>query len=578
VRVRIDRVLAAAFESGDFEPLVELYAADALLDWSMPGRRVRVVGPGAIGKQLRAWWPGSGVFTRWDVWTFPSGLTVEFERRAGGALQRQRQFLQVREGRIVRHQAYCARPHGSDSEGLPDDAPVVAARRLNEIARREPLTHAGQSGTSLERIVLADGRRLVVKRLSGDDWVARVTHDGGREASLWTDGVLARMPREIDHAVIAAGREGSGTWLLMRDVSDELLPPDRRLTREESRHLLATFAAMHRRFAGERIDGTCSLEDRIRIAAPATVAGEVDGVDYLPKILAVGWEVFAEAVPEDVATAVLGAVEDPEPLARELARCPPTLIHNDLRGANLGLLSDRTIVLDWGMAGTGPCELDFAWYLSSTAGGSTRRASSWSTTSATLKPICTTRARSSWRGSRSSAARPPARARARRGERRETRAGAGGTRAVGGACARGARAAVTDAFKELEVAGWREPGRGDAYDAVVGRVTARVAEPLLDAVGVRAGASLLDVGTGTATSPVPRPRAARTRSGSTSPRRCSPARAACTRGLISIAPMRRASRSRTAPSTRWSRPSCSTMCRARSAWSRSSRASRGALP
>jgi SAM-dependent methyltransferase len=56
---------------------------------------------------------------------------------------------------------------------------------------------------------------------------------------------------------------------------------------------------------------------------------------------------------------------------------------------------------------------------------------------------------------------------------------------------------VTDAFKELEVAGWREPGRGDAYDAVVGRVTARVAEPLLDGVGVRAGTSLLDVGTGT---------------------------------------------------------------------------------
>ncbi len=56
---------------------------------------------------------------------------------------------------------------------------------------------------------------------------------------------------------------------------------------------------------------------------------------------------------------------------------------------------------------------------------------------------------------------------------------------------------MNDAFKELEVAGWREPGRGAAYDAVVGRVTARVAEPLLDAVGVRAGTSLLDVATGT---------------------------------------------------------------------------------
>ena len=52
-------------------------------------------------------------------------------------------------------------------------------------------------------------------------------------------------------------------------------------------------------------------------------------------------------------------------------------------------------------------------------------------------------------------------------------------------------------FKEFEVAGWRESGRGDAYDAAVGRVTARVAEPLLDAVGVHASTPLLDVATGT---------------------------------------------------------------------------------
>ena len=127
MHMRIDQVLAAAFQSGDFEPLLGLYGPDALLDWSMPGRRARVVGPEAIGKQLRAWWPRSGVFTHWDVSTFSSGLTIEFELRAGGDFQRQRQFLQVRGGRIVRHQAYCARPHGGEPEGLPDDAPVAAA-------------------------------------------------------------------------------------------------------------------------------------------------------------------------------------------------------------------------------------------------------------------------------------------------------------------------------------------------------------------------------------------------------------------------------------------------------------------
>ena len=48
------------------------------------------------------------------------------------------------------------------------------------------------------------------------------------------------MPHEIDHAVLTAGREGRGTWLLMRDVSDELLPPDRRLTRDQRGKVLVS--------------------------------------------------------------------------------------------------------------------------------------------------------------------------------------------------------------------------------------------------------------------------------------------------------------------------------------------------
>src|SRR5207247_2164247 len=88
-------------------------------------------------------------------------------------------------------------------------------------------------------------------------------------------------------------------------------------------------------------------------------------------------------------------------------------------------------------------------------------------------------------------ARTSARARARRGERRETRARTGGAGLVG--CA---RAGGVVSFKELETAGWSEAGRADAYDRVVGRVTARAIEPLLDAARARTGTRLLDVATG----------------------------------------------------------------------------------
>jgi aminoglycoside phosphotransferase (APT) family kinase protein len=358
----IGRRLRAAFEAGEFAPLGDLYADDALLDWSMPGRRARVTGPEAVVAQLGEWWRGRGELTRWDESDFPSGLTIEFERRVDGVLARQRHFVQTAGDRIVRHQAYCARPLGATEEPSEDVA-AEAIRGLGPIDRREPLTHGGQSGTSLERLVLADGRRLVVKRITGEDWVSRVTHDEGREVGLWEQGVLTRMPREIDHAVLDAGRHGRAGWLLMRDVSGELLPPDRRLSREESARILAAAAALHRRFAGESVHGLCSLEDRITLAAPMIVAGEASEVDYLPKMLVVGWEVFADAVPDDVAAAIFATIERPQPLAALLRGCVATLVHNDLRGANLGLEPGRIVVLDWGLAGSGPPELDFAWYL-----------------------------------------------------------------------------------------------------------------------------------------------------------------------------------------------------------------------
>jgi hypothetical protein len=50
-------------------------------------------------------------------------------------------------------------------------------------------------------------------------------------------------------------------------------------------------------------------------------------------------------------------------------------------------------------------------------------------------------------------------------------------------------------FKELETAGWSEAGPADAYDRVVGRVTAHAIEPLLDAARAGTGTRLLDVAT-----------------------------------------------------------------------------------
>jgi aminoglycoside phosphotransferase (APT) family kinase protein len=363
VEVNVGPQLRAAWESGDFESLRGLYADGATLDWSLPGERVQARGPERIVEALAARWRGAGELTRWDVSEFASGLTLELERHAHGALARQRQFLQVRNGRITRHQAYAARPHSAAPGDLPDDAALAAVRRLGTIARREPLTHMGQAGNSLERDVLDDGRRVVVKRMTGDDWVARQTHDPGRELAAWESGLLARLPHVVDHAVLDGGRDGAASFLVMRDVSAELLPPARRVTREESRRVLGAAAEMHGSLAGESAPGACSLNDKITLTAPHRFERALRGPDYLPKMLVVGWEVFTSEAPQDVGDAVLALLHNPAPLADALRRAPQTVVHGDLRGANLGLLPDRVVMLDWGLVGEAPAAVDFGWYL-----------------------------------------------------------------------------------------------------------------------------------------------------------------------------------------------------------------------
>jgi ubiquinone/menaquinone biosynthesis C-methylase UbiE len=51
-----------------------------------------------------------------------------------------------------------------------------------------------------------------------------------------------------------------------------------------------------------------------------------------------------------------------------------------------------------------------------------------------------------------------------------------------------------DAFNAFEAAGWED--RAEGYDDLVGRVTSRLADPLLDAVHVGSGTRLLDLATG----------------------------------------------------------------------------------
>lgn len=278
---------------------------------------------------------------------------------------RQRQYLLLCEGRVSRHFAYIA-PHRTGvvgARGRPALDPALIGG-LGEIAEHTVLASRGWSGNALERIVLADGRVLIAKRIvPGADWIGRASADPGREGLLFTSGVLDRLPPALDHAMVTAARDGDAWWLVMRDVSDELLDDHSVVSREANRRLLAAVNEMWEGFWGERVEFLADQAVRLGMAAPSVGRRERDGVDLLPKQLEVMWEAFAEAVDPDVAAVVLALVEDPAPLAAALDARGTTLLHGDIRDEQIGLAGRQVVLLDWGLATEGHPVVDYAWHL-----------------------------------------------------------------------------------------------------------------------------------------------------------------------------------------------------------------------
>jgi hypothetical protein len=233
-----------------------------------------------------------------------------------------------------------------------------------EIAERalfEPV-EAAYSGARFERVVLADGRRLVLKRLPPEgDWLTRVTGGAGRTRLLWDSGILGEVAATVEHGMLALVRSEGADVVVMRDLADVLLPLGTVLSVTEVRRLLAGLAALHRTWEGRHVDGLCPPEVRYRQNAPSMQRAD-RGPNPHParELILAGWEAFAELVPAEIAEAVFAVHEHPEALAEALmASAPATLVHGDARLENFGLDGDRLVAIDWGeLTGIGPAAID----------------------------------------------------------------------------------------------------------------------------------------------------------------------------------------------------------------------------
>lgn len=226
------------------------------------------------------------------------------------------------------------------------------------------------SGARFEWVSIDEVRYLLKYQDHRDDMFMRATGDlGHRYVALWASGILDALPESIDHATVGCAQDGPVGAILMRDVSDTLLPPgDALLPFDQHRRFLDHMAEMHASFWGFR-DTVGLTPPTIRYVffgpGMAETEGRLGELAPLMTMLVKGWSTFSARAPE-LAGIIAALHADASPLLEALETIPHTFVHGDWKAANLGEHSDgRTVVVDWGeLPGEASPIADLAWYLS----------------------------------------------------------------------------------------------------------------------------------------------------------------------------------------------------------------------
>lgn len=221
----------------------------------------------------------------------------------------------------------------------------------------------------------SDAGDFVLKKFMPEPWRVKLYGTPFNEPALWAHGFTRALPAPLSCPTIdIAYHRGRGEcWMLMDDVSHGVAP---RGTFDEAsfRLLLDGLARLHAQYWGQvnRAElPVLTLDQHTAFCtAPAAAAGgRTVRADWVAEVLE---KVFLFRTYVPVLLDVLGSADgdfyldlcehDGRWLA-PLAALPQTVIHGDLRRANIAVLPAGAISLfDWDFAARAPAAADLAWY------------------------------------------------------------------------------------------------------------------------------------------------------------------------------------------------------------------------
>lgn len=238
----------------------------------------------------------------------------------------------------------------------------------------EPLS-GGRTGAPVFRVAAGE-RSYVVKQTPEEGWRADALEcTPGAEVALWQSGFMAALPAPLSGATIYGTRRDDQWTLLMRDVGSGIRPRGQ-FSDDNERALLNAVAGMHARYWNHTdLDAMplASMRGTTRLFAD-TIVAHTDGEQAIAaapawlrvflqdfKVLPFLLPRFLELLGNEHADAFIAMARD-RAWEQVLDSGPQTVVHGDLRRANIAIMTDGVYLFDWEFAARGPAATDLAWH------------------------------------------------------------------------------------------------------------------------------------------------------------------------------------------------------------------------